>query len=144
MSANLFGDYHVTPTPSAIRKAMDLFPKYKHYQRLRKHALKLAYWPSNPPAGSGQVCDLDWDEISGMQAPKAYELRIDDVIGGHNNLRVIFWMFDKAVILPGDVLPRLWVIDVLQKKTRRFTPYDLRIFRAKAVIVRDRHYSDYL
>jgi hypothetical protein len=144
VSANLFGDWHVTPTPAGIREAMKLFPKYGDYQELRRHALKLAYWPSGTSGQSGQICDLDWDEICGMNAPKAYELRIDERIGGHDNLRVIFYTFERKLILPGDVLPRLWTVSVMQKKTRRFTPNDLKIFRAKVVVVRNRYYHDYI
>ncbi len=76
-----------------------------------------------------------------MSAPKACELRIDDVIAGFNNLRIIFYVYDKQLILPGDVLPRLWTISVLQKKTRRWTPNDLKTFRARVVILRNRKYG---
>ena len=143
-ATNLFGQFHVTPTPSGMRDAADLFPKYGDYQELRKHALKLAFWPNGVDEQSGLVCDLNWEEISGMKAPRACELRIEDRIGGMNNLRVIFYVFSKTLILPGDVLPRLWTIGVMQKKTQRFSANDLRTFAAKVTIIRKRTYGDYL
>ena len=140
---NPYGQFHVTPTPTAMKEAADLFPKYGHYQELRQHALKLAFWP-NGSKGSSGLPRLNWEEIDAMQSPRACELRIDDTIGGMNNLRVIFYVFKKALVLPGDVLPRLWTIGVMQKKTQRFSPNDLRTFQARITIIRRRIYSEYL
>jgi hypothetical protein len=141
----LFGDYHVTPTPTALKEAMDLFLRYGDYQELRRHALKLAFWPKSDAIGAGgMVCDLDWEEIKGMVAPKACELRIDDAINGYNNLRVIFYVFEKTIVLDGDIKPRLWVIGVMQKKTQRFSNANLRIFSARVKILRLRKYADHL
>jgi hypothetical protein len=123
-----------------MKEAFDLFPHYGDYQEVRSHALKLAHWPGGETE-TGQVCDLDWEEITGMRAPKACELRIDDVIGGHNNLRVIFFVPKPAVVLPGDVLPRLWTIGVMQKKTQRFSNNDLATFAARVMLIRKRKYS---
>lgn len=145
IEATLFGDYHVTPTHTAMKEAMDLFPRYGDYQEVRRHALKLAFWPKRTVVGSGgMVGDLDWEEIKGMNGPKACELRIDDVIGGFNNLRLIFYAFEKDVILDGDIMPRLWVVSILQKKTERFSNANLRIFSARVKIIRQRKYADYL
>ena len=141
--SNLFGSYHVTPTASALRDANGLFPRFGDYQELRRHALKLAYWPTGQMT-SGLVCDLEWDTIKGMPGPKACELRIDDVIGGFNNLRIIFYVFDRTLILQGDVLPRLWLISAMQKKTERFSPNDLKTFSARVTLLRRRKYHDYL
>jgi hypothetical protein len=140
----LFGDYHVTPTPTALKEAQDLFPRYGDYQEVRKHALKLAFWPKGESGAGGMVVDMDWEEIKGMNGPKAYELRIDDQIGGFNNLRLIFYVFEKDIVLPKDTIPRLWVISILQKKTERFSKKHLRIFSGRVKIVRQRKYFDYL
>jgi hypothetical protein len=126
-----------------MKEAADLFRSYGDYQEARKHALKLAFWPNERAENSGKVIDLDWDEIVAMSSPRAFELRIDDVIGGHNNLRIIFYAFEKKIILPGDVMPRLFTIGVLQKKTQRFSNNDLRAFRGRVTIIRRRYYSDY-
>ena len=141
--SKLFGEFHVTPIGSAIKDAQSLFPKFRDYQELRRHALKLAFWPDGKSV-SGQVADMDWDEITGMAKPRANELRVDDEIGGYNNLRIIFYPFEKKIILPGDVLPRLWVISVMQKKTQRFSTNDFDTFSARIKIVRIRNYHDHL
>lgn len=142
VASNLFGRFHVTPTYTALREARQLFPRYGDYQELRRHALKLAFWPGGTTVG-GQVEDLNWDTITGMKPPKACELRIDDVIGGFDNLRLIFYVFDEKLIRRGDVLPRLWILRVMQKKTQRFTNNDLKIFAARVAIVRQRQYEAY-
>lgn len=136
MATKLFGSFHVTPTSAAVREAGRLFPKYGDYQELRRYCLGLAFWPNTN--------DLDWETIDGMKEPRACELRIDEKIGGFDNLRVIFYVFDSRIVRPGDILPRLWTLGVLQKKTRRFSPYDLRTFHARATILRQREYREYL
>src|SRR5688572_20717762 len=102
-SEGIMSLFHVTPTLAAMSEAQKLFHRYGDYQELRKHALKLAFWPSGN-APNGQACDLNWEEIIGMSSPKACELRIDDEIAGFDNLRVIFYVFDKEVIRDGDEL----------------------------------------
>jgi hypothetical protein len=136
--AALFGNYYVKPISSAIRDAQDLFPKYHHYQQARRHALKLAFWPG----GEGEGCkveDLDWSWIDGMGQPRAAELRIHETIGGHDNLRVVFYVSNE--LLPGDTLPRIWALAVLQKKTSRFDSRDLQTFRGRLTILLKRKYS---
>lgn len=136
--AGLFGRYYVTPTASAIRDAQDLFPKFGQYQEARRHALKLAFWPGGEGLG-GTVEDLDWSWIDGMGSPRAAELRVHETIGGQNNLRIIF--FAAETILPGDSLPRIWTLAVMQKKTERFSPFDLKTFRGRLKILLQRVYS---
>jgi hypothetical protein len=68
-------------------------------------------------------------------------LRIDDTIGGFNNLRIIFYVPKPAIVLPGDALPRIWTIGVLQKKTQRFSNYDLATFAARVKLLRLRWYA---
>lgn len=141
--SKLFGEFHVTPISSALKDAESLLPKFKDYQELRRHPLKLAFWPTGKSI-SGKVEDLDWEELIGMEQPRANELRIDDEIGGQNNLRIIFYLFEKKIILPGDVLPRLWIVSVLQKKTQRFSKNDFDTFSSRIKIVRIRNYRDHL
>lgn len=139
MGKGLSGNYHVKPTPAAIRDAMDLFHRYGDYQEVRRHALKLRFWPSGQDKDRWQVVDLDWEWIRSMKGSKVGELRIDDVIAGHNNLRLIFFVSD--VILSGDPLPRIWVLAAMQKKSMDFTANDLRTFQARLAILKKRTYS---
>ena len=99
------------------------------YQEARRHALKLAFWPSGEPGDGGQIMDLDWEWIKAMRGLKVGELRISDVIGGHNNLRVIFHVTD--VRLANEPMPRIWILSVLQKKAMAFTSRDIKTFRGR-------------
>lgn len=134
---DLFGRYYVKPTASAIRDALDLFPKFRHYQEARRHALKLAFWPGFDDGG-GLVEDLHWSWIDGMENPRAGELRIHETIGRHDNLRVIFHV--SKIVLPKDTMPRIWILAVMQKKTQRFDSHDLQTFRGRLVILLKRNY----
>jgi hypothetical protein len=136
--ADLFGRYYVKPTFSAIQDAQDLFPKFRHYQEARRHALKLAFWPGFD-GGGGLVEDLHWSWIDGMGEPRAGELRVHQTIGGHNNLRIIFHV--SKVLLPNDPLPRIWTIAVMQKKTEKFEKEDLKTFQARLKILLKRFYT---
>ena len=139
MSARLIGNYYVKPTFAAIRDAFALFPRFGDYQEARRHALKLAFWPGGSRGQSGKVMDLDWEWIKGLGNLRVGELRISDVIGGHNNLRIIFYVSD--VVLAGDPLPRIWTLAVLQKKSNKFTSRDLQVFRARLIVLRKRTYN---
>ena len=135
--SKLFGRYYVKPSPTAFKEAHDLFPRMRDYQELRRHALKLAFWPSGETDESGQVMDLDWDRIAAAGRPPVYELRISDVINGHDNLRVIFYVGDRTS--PKDPLPRIWILSVLQKKSQRFTQRHTAAFRARRTIIAKRY-----
>jgi hypothetical protein len=133
----LFGRYYVKPTMSAICDAQDLFPRYRHYQEARRHALKLAFWPGFD-GGGGIVEDLHWSWIDGMPEPRAGELRVHETIGGHDNLRIIFHV--SKITLPGDTMPRIWTLAVMQKKKNRFDSHDLKVFRGRLRILLKRYY----
>jgi hypothetical protein len=100
---------------------------------LRGHALKLRYWPlKHPTDASGKLLDLNWDWIKALKGTDIGELRIDDTIGGFNNLRVIFFVGDRKVAIP---LPVIWVLHVMQKKRMAFTTNELAIFKARRLQV---------
>ena len=135
----LTGNYYVKPTPAAVKDAHGLFARYGDYQEARRHALKLAFWPSGEPGDGGQIMDLDWEWIKAMRGLKVGELRISDVIGGHNNLRVIFHVTD--VRLANEPMPRIWILSVLQKKAMAFTSRDIKTFRGRLKILKQRYYA---
>jgi hypothetical protein len=138
VGSGLVGSHYVKPNASAIRDAMRLFPKYGDYQEARKHALKLAYWPGENIFNVNMVMDLDWDWIRALRDEQIGELRISDTIGGHRNLRVVFWVTDS--VLPGDTLPRIWTIAVVDKKANDWTTPELRSFRGRKQILWLRNY----
>ena len=66
------------------------------------------------------------------------ELRIDDTIGGCDNLRIIFFRGDPKVKEP---LPMIWILHVLQKKRNDFTTHNLTTFKARRTLVLERYYK---
>ena len=131
--SDLFGNYYVKPTASAGVRAWKVCnQKMGEYQKIRQHALKLAFWPRD--------ADLDWDWIKSLEAKRVGELRIDETIAQQNNLRVIFFKANK--ILPGDPMPRIWTLTVFQKKRQDFSGKEIAAFRAMRDIVVARWYAD--
>lgn len=131
--SGLIGQYYVKPTATACVRAWSLCKhRMRDYQKLRKHALKLAFWPDG--------ADLDWDWIKTLEAKRIGKLRIDEVIAQQNNLRVIFFKANK--LIPGDPLPRIWTLTVFQKKRQDFSSKEIAAFRAMRDIVFARHYAD--
>jgi hypothetical protein len=141
MSGGLTGHYHVIPTSAAIHEAEDLFPRFGDYQQARSHALKLRFGPASDPNESGQVVDVGREWIKSMPGAKVDELRIDDVIGGCDNLCLIFYVSD--LILPGDAMPKIWILSVLQKKSNSFTTHNLATFRGRLTILKKRVYENH-
>ena len=78
----------------------------REYQLLRRHALKLAHWPTGSDDGEASA-DLDWDWIKSLERKRVGELRIDEPINRHENVRVIF--FKANVRLPGEPMNRIWL-----------------------------------
>ncbi|WP_143206192.1 hypothetical protein [Singulisphaera sp. GP187] len=141
MSGNLIGSYRVRPTLAAYHDVSKHFPKTKDRMEVRRHALKLAFWPdSSPHTNGGQACDLDWEWVKGIagKVNDVGELRIDDVIGGHRNLRIIFHHGGRTVCQP---LPMIWILAVFPKKRNDFTVGDLTSFKLRRKTVRNEHYA---
>lgn len=131
--SELFGEYYVKPTGTACVRAWKLCKqRMRDYQKIRSHALKLAFWPDG--------ADLDWDWIKSLEAKRVGELRIDEVIAQQNNLRVIFFKANR--ILPGDPMSRIWTLTVIQKKSQDFSGQQIAAFRAMRDIVVARWYAD--
>ncbi|MFN0019401.1 MAG: hypothetical protein ACKVP0_14140 [Pirellulaceae bacterium] len=131
--SDLFGNYYVKPTASACVRAFRVCNgKMGDYQKIRKHALNLAFWPDD--------ADLNWDWIKSLETKRVGELRIDERIAGHNNLRIIFFKANK--LLPGDTMPRIWTLTVFQKKSQDFSGKEIAAFRAMRDIVVARWYAD--
>src|SRR3990172_4887987 len=106
----LFGSYYDYPTATAIARGWKLCDgSRREYQLLRRHALKLAYWPTGRNDGDFGA-DIDWDWIKSLEKKRIGELRIDEPINGHDNVRVIF--FKANTVLPGEELMRIWLLTV--------------------------------
>ena len=137
---NLVGSYWVTPTATALNRAWKLFKgRLSPYFELRRHALKLAFFPTGRRDSDGMVLDLDWSSITGTGHRDIGELRITDVIGGYDNLRIVFFVADS--VIPGERLPRIWVLTVFRKKNERFSANELKSFSARRQLIIERNYK---
>jgi phage-related protein len=102
---------------------------------LRAQALKLRWWPGERT--KSRVVDLDWDWIKALPGLRIGELRIDDEIGGFNNIRVVFF---KPETVEETHPPTIWVLHVMQKKRQEFTQNDIRLFKARRMLVMEYFY----
>lgn len=139
LPAETFGSYFVKPTGTAISKAWKLCDgRMRPYQILRRHAQKLAYWPTGTDNGEAGA-DLDWDWIKSLERKRVGELRVDEPVNGHVNLRIIFFKANHA--LPGESMNRIWILTVYPKKNQQFSSKELRAFEAMRDIIVGRHYG---
>lgn len=136
----LTGRYHVRVTDTVLNEGRKQFPRIRDFMRIRRHALKLRFWPDAPPGGSGAVLDLDWEWVKGLSSNDVGELRIHETISGCNNLRIIFHVGGK--VRPEDELPALWILRVFQKKRDDFSTNDLAVFKQRRRNVRRFGYGE--
>lgn len=135
----LEGNYHVRVFRPAWSDVHRWFPRTKHKIEVRSHALKLRYWPEkNPSDERGVLLDLDWCWIRALRTRSIGELRIDDTIGGNDNIRIVFFRGDPKVRLP---LPIIWILAVLQKKGDDWTTANYKTFKARRTLVVERFYK---
>src|SRR5438046_686312 len=103
----------VTPGCGQGRRSA-LFPRARDYFELRRHALKLRFWPATQATDpSGRVVVLDWSFIRAPPGLDLGELRIDDEIGGRRNIRIIFFVGPADGRYP---MPCIWILAVFPKK----------------------------
>lgn len=141
MYGNLTGFYFVKRTPASSHDVRNLFSRVRDRMEVRRHALKLGYWPDNPPGeNGGAVLDLDWEWVRGMPSNirDVGELRIDGMIGGHRNLRIIFFRGDPKVRNP---LPMIWILQVFAKKRDDITKDQIISFKQRRKWVLNQFYS---
>ena len=135
---NLTGSYLVRAIRPAFHDAHKWLPRAKDRAELRRHALKLRFWPEKHPEDqNGVVLDVDWSWIKAMKGLNVGELRISNKIGDCDNLRVIFF-HPKIHTEP---LPMIWVLAVFQKKRDDFTKAQITTFKARRTIVLERFYN---
>ena len=136
----LEGDYRVRVFRPAWSDARRWFPRTRDLIEVRSHALKLRYWPlAQPETDQGKLLDLDWCWITALKGKCIGELRIDDMIGGHDNIRIVFFKGNPQVKVP---LPIIWIIAVLQKKRNEWTSANIRTFKGRRTLVIERFYEN--
>jgi len=135
----LTGTHLVRVLRSALQAAKHFWPHVGDRMEVRRQALKLRHWGLRT---GGSVMDLTFESIRAMPDSGVFELRLDDVIGGQKNIRVIFLVPPEAWE-PNQrfPLPVLWVLEVVPKKRQEWTAPDIRRFRAKRAILKEQFYS---
>lgn len=142
MQSHLTGSFRVRAIRPAFDDVARLCSKVADRMEIRRHALKLRYWPTpNPTDESGQLLDLDWCWVRALKGSDIGELRTSDAIGGNDNLRLIFLRGDETVRAP---MPLIWVLRVMQKKRDDFSKHDLTTFKARRTLVLERFYTNRL
>lgn len=135
----LTGTHRVRVFRPAFGDAHRWFPKASDRAELRSHSLKLRYWPEkNKLSDDGQLCDLDWCWVQACKGLDIGELRIDDTIGGHDNIRILFYRGDPGIKKP---LPIIWILYVLQKKNNAFTKQQIEVMKSRRILVIERFYK---
>jgi len=130
----LQGTYHVR----VFREARDLIPRARERALLRDQVLKLRYFPRVPEAERRKgVLDLDCDWVRSRPKANLGELRIHEVLGGCDNLRVLFWVPSRS---PGH--PAVWVLTVFQKKTQALPDHAVRRAELRRQLLIERFYND--
>lgn len=138
--AGLTGNYRVRIIRPALDEGWKLCKKAKDAMALRRHLVKLRYWPENHPTDdAGVVLDLDWCWIRALPGLNIGELRIHEEIAHHDNLRAVFFVGDSHVREP---LPMIWIMTVLQKKRDDWTTAQLAVFRTRRLLIQERFYCE--
>jgi len=141
MAGSLTGDFFVRVFRPAFDDVRGLFHRTRDNIEVRRHALKLRYWPESlTTEDSGHVVDLDWSWIRSLPNKKVGELRVHDTIGGHDNLRIIFFVGP-----PNERMPKtcIWILAVIQKKRDDFSANHIAIFKARRGLVWERFYKEW-
>ena len=140
MDHHLTGRYRVRAGRWALQEAQKWLPRIRDRAELRRHALKLRFWPENHPEDDqGIILDLDWSWIKGLPGKRIGELRIHDNIGGCDNMRVIFFV-PPAQDNPKK-LSEIWILSVFQKKRDDFTVPQINNFVSRRTIIIERFYG---
>jgi hypothetical protein len=135
----LTGTHLVRALRSALQSARHFWSRVGDRMEVRHNALKLRYWGERAAEG---VMDLSYESIKAMAGSGVYELRLDDEIGGHRNIRVIF-LDPPGAWKTNAVYPKpvLWVLETLPKKRQDWTANDIDRFWAKRTIIKERFYT---
>jgi hypothetical protein len=138
------GTHLVRALRSALQSAKHFWPKVGDRMEIRRNALKLRFWGMRSESDSNDaVMDVSYESIKTLQGLGVYELRLEDAIGGHRNIRVVFFVppekWKPKAKMP---LPTIWILEALPKKRQEWTAHDINRFRAKRKIVKERFFDD--
>jgi len=131
--SGLTGKFWVRVLKAALLDAKKTWPKHGDRMRLRRQALKLRYFPGLSKDG-GDVLDVNWEWIKALSQLSIGELRITDRIGGHTNIRVIFYVHERKD-KKRQSNPEIWILACFPKKRQNFTVHDLKTLKARRTAV---------
>ena len=124
---------------SVHRDCMRLIPKNRDRKKMRRHALKLRFWPEmHPETNLAMLLDLDWSWIQSCKSLNIGELRINEYIAGFDNWRVIFFEGPKA---KKEELQKIWILQVMKKKSNDFSDGEIKTFKLRRLLVLNRYYG---
>jgi hypothetical protein len=137
------GTHLVRMTRHGLQSARKLWPKTRDRFEVRRQALKLRFWGERHEHEPGMLLDLSYESIKSLSGLGLYELRLDDKIGEHGNVRIIFLQPPEDWV-PDDPrpMPILWVLEIFPKKRDDFTANEIRRFKASRLMIRQRFYDD--
>jgi len=143
LPGSMTGTYYVRAVRPAFQDAKKCLPKMSDRAELRRQVLKLRFWGADGGIQEdGIVVDLNWSWVRALRDLRIGELRIDDTIGGNNNLRVITWHPQDLTAPSWDPLfgsvPHIWVLSVFQKKRDDFTNANIVNFKARRLTAIER------
>lgn len=140
LPGSMTGSFLVRAVRPAFQDARHWLPLMRDRAELRRQALKMRFW-----GPTGLIEDLDWDWIQARRSSRIGELRIGDVIGGCDNLRVITWhpsqLTSPSWNPTGEPVPHIWILAILQKKRNEFTSGNLKSFDLRRQTVINRFYD---
>jgi hypothetical protein len=121
----LTGTHYVVPTPRAKIRAWKLVKeRASDYWRIRNWSLELAHYPHTEA----------WAPIRGLEDFRIGRLKVTEEIAGQRNLRIVFWkanavLPDDPRTAAGEIMPRIWILDVYPKKSFEYTTPEKIRFR---------------
>jgi len=111
---------------------------------IRRYALKLRWWDERHLHLSGMIFDHSYESIKSLPGSGIYEMRVDDVIGGQSNIRVVFFDSPRSwapLIHEKRPMRVVWVLEVLPKRRNDWTKNDITRFRAARLLIKKRFYQ---
>ena len=141
----LTGCNFVRMTRHGLQAARRHWKSTRHRFEIRRHALKLRFWDDRHLHPVGTLLDHTYESIKSLPGLGVYELRIDDEVGGIENIRAIFFDPPKSwVPQPEHAKPLrvVWVLEVFPKKNNHWTENEIKRFKASRLMIKERFYQE--
>jgi len=127
-----------------LQLARKLWPATGDRYEIRRQALKLRFWDERHLHPPGILVDLTYESIKALQGLGIYEARIDDIIGGLKNIRIVFLDPPKGwkPTIGEPPLRMIWILEAIPKRRNDWTISDLRRFKAARLLIQKRCYGE--